>query len=350
MATQMVKRPQALTADILVTGAGGFIGRHLVGRMLACGRRVRVLVRRPPDDSWLVDSRVEVVQGDLSDSTVVARAVEGTRLVYHLGATMRGSPSDFERGTIVGTRNVVAHVSASPETRLVYVSSLSVLHAAAARPGSIAREDWPLEPQPQLRGLYTGTKLRAEALVREAVQAQQMRAVIVRPGQVVGRGAEWMTPAVARRVGTWLVIIGDGQLALPLVYVEDLVDALLAVADRDVFDGSVFHIVDETAVTQNELADRYRGAVPERLRLLHIPVAVMHGIGLVAQLAEAVLGRTLPLSPYRIASALAPLRYDCQAALSRLQWTPQVGVRRGLDIVLGSRASEAVGAPKGTRS
>ena len=346
----MAPRPNALTADTLVTGASGFIGRHLVGRMLASGRRVRVLVRRPPDESWLVDSRVEVVQGDLGDPTVVRRAVEGTRLVYHLGATMHGSAEDFERGTIVGTRNIVASVSASPSTRLVYVSSLSVLHAAAARPGSIVREDWPLEPQPELRGLYTGTKLRAEALVRDAVQAQSMMAVIVRPGQVFGPGAELMTPAVARRAGKWLLIIGDGELVLPLVYVEDLVDALLAVAERDVFDGAVFHIVDEVAVTQNALADRYRAATPERLRVVHIPVVAMRAVGMVAQFAAGVLGRTPPISPYRITSALAPLRYDCGAARARAQWTPQVGVQRGLEMVLGSHSSEAAGALKGARS
>jgi nucleoside-diphosphate-sugar epimerase len=336
MATPMAgSRPQALTADILVTGAGGFIGKHLVGRLLELGHRIRVLVRRPPDDSRLLDPAVEVVQGDLSDVTAVARAVEGTRLVYHLGAAMRGTPADFEQGTIAGTRNVLARVAANPATRLVYVSSLSVLHAAAARAGSIVREDWPLEPRPELRGLYTGAKLRAEALVREAVRGLHVRAVIVRPGQVFGAGAELMTPAVARKAGRWLVILGDGQLVLPLIYVEDLVDALVSAADRDVFDGSVFHVVDESAVTQNELAERYRAVAPKRLRIVHIPVTAMHGIGLAAQILATVLRRTPPLSSYRIASALAPFRFDCSAARNRLGWSPRIGARRGLDIVLG---------------
>lgn len=345
-----MSRPQALTADILVTGASGFIGRHLVGRLLALGHRVRVLVRRPPDDTRLRDPRVEVVQGDLGDSAVVARAVEGTRLIYHLGAAMRGSVEDFERGTIGGTTNIVASTSASPTARLVYVSSLSVLHAAAARAGSVAREDWPLEPQPELRGLYTGTKLKAEAVVREAVRARHLRAVIVRPGQVFGPGAELMTPAVARRVGSWLVMIGDGRLVLPLIYVEDLIDALLAASERDVFDGSVLHVVDDADVTQNELVERYRKALPERLRVAHIPVSVMQTAARLAQLAASVRGRTPSLSPYRIASALAPLRYDCQAARTRLSWTPQVGARRGMEIVLGGSQSTTTGTPRVTRS
>lgn len=347
----MATPPAALaqSADILVTGASGFIGRHLVGRLLTRGHRVRVLVRRPPDDPRLRDPRVEIVHGDLSDREIVRGAIAGTRLVFHLGAAMRGTPADFEQGTVTGTHNVVAAVAASPATKLVYVSSLSVLHAAAASTGSVVREDWPLEPHPDLRGLYTGTKLRAEALVREAVRTQHIKAVIVRPGQVFGPGAALLTPAVARKAGRWLVVIGDGQLVLPLIYVEDLVDALLSAADRDVFDGSVFHIVDETAVTQNEVAERYAATTPEHLRVVHIPTAAMRGIGTIVQGAATLLGRSAPLSPYRIASALAPMRYDCQAARSRLQWTPRVGTRRGLDTVF-ARSSEAADASKGSHA
>ena len=344
----MVPDSSQQTPDILVTGASGFIGRHLVGRLLTLGHRVRVLVRRPPEDPCLLDPRVEVTQGDLRDLAMVTRAVTGMRLVYHLGAAMRGTPADFEQGTVTGTRNVVAAVTANPATKLVYVSSLSVLHAVAAHAGSVVREDWPLEPQPDLRGSYTGTKLRAEAIVRDAVRTQRMKAVIIRPGQVFGPGAELMTPAVARKAGRWLVIIGDGQLVLPLIYVEDLVDALLSAADRDVFDGSVFHIVDETAVTQNELAERYAATTPEHLRVVHIPAAAMRGIGAIAQLAATVLGRSAPLSPYRISSALTPMRYDCQAARNQLQWTPRVGARRGLDILF-AQSSEAAEASRGSR-
>lgn len=342
-------RPQALTADILVTGAGGFIGRHLVERLLSLGHRVRVLVRRPPSDPLLLDARVEAVQGDLSDIATVTRAVDGTRLVYHLGAAMRGSAADFEQGTIAGTRHVVSCVAANRSTKLVYVSSLSVLHAAAARQDSVVREDWPLEPRPELRGLYTGAKLRAEAIVREAVRTQQLNAVIVRPGQVFGRGAELMTPAVARKVRGRMVVIGDGKLILPLIYVDDLVDALVAAAERDIADGSVFHIVDETPVTQNELVERFVAAAAERPGIVHVPVAAMQAAGRLAQAAAAVLRRTPPLSPYRIASALAPMRFDCQAARQRLGWTPRIGVRRGLDLVF-SQSAEVTNAVKDSHS
>lgn len=341
--------PRALTADILVTGAGGFIGKYLVKRLLTSGHFVRVLVRRPPNDPLLLDPRVEVIQGNLADAATVARAVEGSRLVFHLGAAMRGSAADFEQGTIVGTQNVVASVASVPETKLVYVSSLSVLHAAAARVSSVVREDWPLEPHPELRGHYTGAKLRAEAIVRDGVRTQQLSAVIVRPGQVFGPGAELMTPAVARKMRGRMVIIGNGELVLPLIYVEDLVDALVAAAERDVRDGSVFHIVDETPVTQNELVERYVASTQQRPGIVHIPIVAMQGAGLLAQIAATVLRRTPALSPYRISSALAPLRFDCQAARNQLGWTPAVGVRRGLDIVF-RQSSEAADTAKVSHS
>lgn len=330
----MEQPPQPPAAGILVTGAGGFIGTHLVARLLARGERVRVLVRRQPTAPWRDDPRVDVVTGDLADSAAVARAMDSVRLVYHLGAAMRGSADEFERSTIVGTQNVVNGILATGVARLVYVSSLSVLHAAAATTDSIVREDWPLEPHAELRGLYTSTKLRAEQLVTQAVRGQGLRAVIIRPGQVFGPGAALMTPAVARQAGNRLIVIGNGRVVLPLIFVDDLIDALIASADRDVFHGAIFHIVDSATVTQNELAGRCRHVLPGHPRVVHIPKAIMLAAGAAVQCVAAMTGRKPPLSPYRLASALAPLRFDCSAARTHLGWSPIVGVARGLDVVL----------------
>ena len=92
---------------ILVTGASGQLGRALVARLCAAGDRVRVLVRRPAPDLEALPG-VQVVYGDLGDPAAVDRAVAGVRLVYHVGATMRGRGwADFEAGSVLGTANVV---------------------------------------------------------------------------------------------------------------------------------------------------------------------------------------------------------------------------------------------------
>jgi nucleoside-diphosphate-sugar epimerase/predicted dehydrogenase len=299
------------TAPVLVTGASGFIGRQLVRRLLEQHDRVRVLVRR----DWPADPRVEVVIGDLGDPDAVDRAVAGTRIVYHLGATMRGRREDFDRGTVTGTRHVVEAVRRHRVDKLVYVSSLSVLHAAAARPGVPIREDWPLEPRPAERGAYTQSKLAAEQLVR---QATDIRSVIVRPGQVFGPGVSPVSPAVAHRVGRRWVILGNGRRVLPLVHVDDVVEAILLAAQRD---RGLWHIVDSSArVTHAEL-------VPTAVK---IPYPLVWCLAWVAEVLGRLLRRPPPLSRYRLQSALAPVSFDCRAAERDLGWTPRVGVAAGL--------------------
>jgi 2-alkyl-3-oxoalkanoate reductase len=326
--------PQRLAGRTLVTGASGFLGRRLLARLLERlpeGERLRIMVRRPPAPELRRDPRLEIVFGDLGDAAAVDRAVDGVSLVYHVGGAMRGSAEDFHRGTSVATRNVLAAIvrqraQGGVTPRLVYISSLSVLHWSAARPGVPAREDFPLEPHPERRGAYTQGKLEAERAVSEAVRTQAVPAVILRPGQIFGPGAPVITGAVALRVGSRLAILGNGRQILPLVYVDDVVDAILLAAERDLWNGEVFHLVDDAAVTQLQLAQRAAPAVP----LARIPRHLVSLLALGVELLGAVLGRPMPVSRYRIASALAPIRFDCAAAREKLGWRPRVGVEEGL--------------------
>lgn len=331
----LARFPTTLTAKILVTGSSGFIGRNLLRRLLAANERVRILVRREPPGEIMTDPRVEVVLGDLGDPEAVDRAVAGTELVYHLGAAVRGSAADFHRGTVVGTRNMVESVLRHRVSKLVYMSSLSVLHAAAAKNRSV-QEDWPLEPYPERRGQYTKTKLEAEQIVLAAVKGHQLPAVILRPGLVFGPGGPVLSPAVARRLKNRLVILGNGRAVLPFVFVEDLIDAVLEAAERDVFDGSIFHVVDSATLTQNDFVREYVRHSGERLRTVRLPRLLVYGAALVVQLLGRLLRRAAPLSVYRVRSALASTSFDCRAARERLGWQPRVGVRTGLETTLAT--------------
>ena len=130
--------------------------------------------------------------------------------------------------------------------RLVYISSLSCLHAAVARRGDVVTEDWPVEPYPTKRGAYTQAKTAAEKIVLDAVRDRHLPAVLLRPGRVFGPGMTLLTPEVARRLGNLFVVLGDGTRELPLVYVEDVIDAIVLAAETSKFDGRIFHIVDRT--------------------------------------------------------------------------------------------------------
>ncbi len=154
-------------AKTLVTGATGFIGSHLLRRLLAERDRVRILVRHDPGGELLHDDRVEVFLGNLGNAEDVDRAVQGVSEVFHLGAAIEGWAEDFQCATMAGANNIVESSLRHGVEKLIYMSSLSVIHAAAARNGKKITEDWPLEPYPESRGLYSQTKLAAERLVVE---------------------------------------------------------------------------------------------------------------------------------------------------------------------------------------
>jgi len=330
------------TAKTLVTGANGLIGRALVRRLLREGNRVRIFVRRQPEPEFMKDSNVEVFLGDLGDPTAVDQAVAGTETVYHVGAAMKGSAHDHERGTVCGTQNIVDSVLRHDAQRLVYISSLSCLDAASSRRGTVVREDWPVEPTPTKRGAYTQAKTSAEKIVRDAVRDRHLRAVLLRPGRVFGPGMTLLTPEVARRVGNVFVVLGDGTRELPLVYVEDVIDAIVLAAEMSKFDGRIFHIVDRTQITQNQVIRNYITKKAKNARVIHVPVAIVYGLAFGFEILSRVLNRPVPLSIYRVKSALARMQFDSTRAEHELGWQPRIGVASGLEETMAAeRASSS---------
>lgn len=322
------------TAEVLLTGATGFIGRHLLRRLLRGRERVRILVRRSPAPELFESDRVETFLGDLGDPAAVDRAFQGIKEVFHLGATVEGDAEDFECGTVVGTQNVVDSCLRHQADKLIYMSSLSVIHAAAARPDVKITEDWPFEPYPERRGLYTQTKLAAERIVADAVRDRGLRAVILRPGEVMGPDKVFLSGAVGREANGRVIVLGSGKYNVPLVWVEDLVEAIMAAARSDRFDGSVFNIVDPDEVTQNELAEHYLHTTGRKKRIRHVPLTALYPAAFGLDLATKVLGRTAPISPYRLRSAVGPRHFECKAATGVLGWKPRVSIRCGMKMMV----------------
>ncbi|MEJ7731663.1 MAG: NAD-dependent epimerase/dehydratase family protein [Polyangiaceae bacterium] len=207
----------------LVTGASGTLGGAVLDRLVENGKRVRIFVRRAPAQ---LPPGVEVVLGDLGDPDAVDRAVHGARTVIHVGAAMKGGWPEHHCGTVIGTGNVVDSCLRHGVHKLVHVSSMSVIDWAGAEEGAAVTEDTPFEPRAEERGHYTRAKLEAERIVRKAVAERGLRAAVLRPGQIFGGKIPLVTGAVARRVaGRWLVL-GDGEVRLPLVYLDDVVDGI----------------------------------------------------------------------------------------------------------------------------
>ena len=334
--TVRAPRPAPPQAAVVVTGANGLLGRVLVQRLLEHGERIRLFVRRVPPPEFREHPLVDVVFGDLGDPSAVARGLANATTVFHCGAAMFGPWPAHASGTIEGTRNVLASCVAYGVKKLVYVSSLAVLHTSALS-GMVVTESSPLEPRPEERGAYSRAKFQAEALVRAAAAEKQLHAVILRPGHIWTEGGPLLSPAVGMRVGRLLLMLGDPSLLLPLVHVDDVVSALLLARDTDVAPGTVFHLVDDDPIPREELARLYRDAREPDLRIVPIPLVLATSVaGLLNGLTRS-LGRPIGPSPYRLRAGVTSLRFDCTKAFRELAWRPRVKSRTALHTVLGRR-------------
>ena len=317
------------TLPFLVTGASGSLGRAVVNRLLADGKKVRGFVRRIPDSPV---QGVEYVVGDLADSLAVDKAVEGVETVIHAGAAMKGGWPEHQSGTVDGTRHIVDACRKHGVKQLVHISSMSVVDWAGSdnRPVS---EQAQLEPRPEKRGAYTRAKLEAERIVVAAGSAG-LPCVILRPGQIFGGGIPLINGAVARSItffgaGRWLVL-GDGKAELPLVYIDDVVQAILAAIDRRITNGEIIQIIDPEPMTQEDVLAAAGGARP----ILRIPRRLVFALGKLTEIPFAAIGKQSPLGTYRLRSALARLHYESDRARTLLGWQPRVGVREGIKRVM----------------
>jgi predicted dehydrogenase/nucleoside-diphosphate-sugar epimerase len=319
---------QPAPARVLVTGGSGFLGSALLRRLRERGERPRVLLRRHAPAGAAADG-LDAVYGSLGEPEVVDRAVAGVDVVYHVGAAMKGWAEHYQAGTIWGTRNIVEACLRHKVRRLVYVSSMGVLDHAGHPDGVTVNEASPLEPRPQERGVYTQTKLEAERIVLDAMRNRGLPAVIVRPGQIFGPSAEQVSPnGVFGIAGQWIVA-GSGNRHLPLVFVDDVVDGLLAAASAPGAVGQIVHLIDPTPVTQNEYLQWCRPALPGT-GVWRMPVWLLMVAAWMIDLMSRVLKRSLPLSRYKI-RALKPLwPVDITRARQLLGWEPRVGSTRGL--------------------
>ena len=320
-AAALAKFPLGDKVPFLVTGASGSLGGAVLRRLVADGKKVRAMVRRIPTKPI---AGVEYAIGNLGDPVAVDRAVKGAERVIHVGAAMKGGWPEHLGGTVIGTQNVIDACKKYAVQQLVHISSMSVIDWAGSVGKGVIDETAALEPRAEERGAYTRAKLEAEQLM-SAAAAAGLPCVILRPGQIFGGGIPLVNGAVARRAGGRWLILGDGQLELPLIYIDDVVDAIMASIDKRLVKGEIIQLIDGAQLKQQDVLELTGGG-----RTIRVPRPVVFGLGKLSELPLGALGKPSPIALYRLQSALAKLSWGTGKAEQLLGWKPRVGVREGI--------------------
>jgi 2-alkyl-3-oxoalkanoate reductase len=253
---------------VLVTGAGGFLGRHVVGALSRRGHSVRALIRpttRIDDLGWT--DRVQVVRADLRSPGPLAPAFEGVDVLVHLAARVGGNDNAQMADTVVGTERLLEAMARSATRRLVLASSFSVYDFGAVR-GTLTEES-PLESDLYHRDGYAIAKTWQERVVRRMSREHNWDLTVLRPGFIWGRDHEYLA-GLGQQLGRWHLVFGPSN-RLALTHVENCADCFaLAVEDPRAV-GETFNVIDGHQVSTWRYLGEYLRRTGSRGHRIPIP-------------------------------------------------------------------------------
>jgi len=278
--------------NILVTGATGFIGRHLVRRLVNAGRKVRILTRGHSQVPSEWAGRVEVVTGNLLDKHCVQSAVKEMAAVVNLAGVI-ADPARMREVNVDGARLLAEAAAESGISRLVHVSSAGVVGMPIT---NVVTEDTPCHPLT----LYERSKYEGEQAVSAVAVAKRLETVILRPTTVFGEGPrpgkdsllEWMKVVQCGR----FVFFGDGGVA-NYVYTGDVVEAICQALEEKAQRGAVYFVADPASLKEfvTAMADALGVSVPTG----RVPVWVAYVGAGVMEIGRR-LGLPAPLTVARV--------------------------------------------------
>ncbi len=313
---------------IVVTGATGFIGRHLVESLEGAGLRVRAIVRRPGQLSGRTES---IVASDIHDREAVRRAFEGATSVVHLAGRAHAKPegqndpaSECTRINVDGTALLLEEAAAAGIRTFVFASSVK---AVADESFEALTPDTPPRPT----DAYGESKLEAERLVRVAAARHGFYAPILRLPVVYGPGMKANMAALFGAV--------DRGIPLPLasvtnrrsfVYVGNVVAAVLALLERRAQDSPVGYVSDEKDLSTPDLVREIARVLGRSPRLFPMPPGILMGLGKTGGLLSRIAG--LHFSTGSVTAVLGSLFVDTSSLREMTGSNPPFSAEQGMSL------------------
>jgi NAD dependent epimerase/dehydratase len=302
--------------QVLITGAGGFIGSHLTEALVREGARVRAFVRyNSRGDPGLLSllprevfDELDIIPGDLRDPSALQAAIDGVSHVFHLGALIAipysyQHPVEVVETNVIGTLNVLMAARQFGVERIIHTSTSEVYGTALHVP---IAEDHPLQGQSP----YSASKIGADKIVESFYRSYDTPVVTLRPFNTYGprQSARAVIPTIITQVLTQDVLrLGNLDALRDMTYVTDTVLGFLKVGEASGVEGMTFNLGSGEEIRIGELAQ-------EIIDIVNKPIEIV---------VDAAR-----LRPEK--SEVQRLRSDNQLARKHLGWEPRVNLKEGL--------------------
>jgi len=318
---------------VLITGAGGFIGSHLVDSQLQHGNDVRAIdLHLDLLRHQAAHPRLKAIRGDITEKHTLQKLVEGTDIVYHLAsAHLDVSLSDehYRRVNVDATLSLLEAAKQAGVKRFVHCSSVGVIGDVEQPPADETTECHPVN-------IYERTKLAGERAVLDYAFRTGFPVVVVRPAWVYGPRCP-RTAKLFRTISKGrFPIFGGGRNMRHPVYITDAIYGLELCAETPNIDGEVFIIAGEVPVESRELVNVIREQLNVQTQTMYLPIFLGQAAGLTLELTFSLIRQPPPFSRRSMDFFLKHNAYTIAKAQSRLNYQPQVDLLTGIQKTIQS--------------
>lgn len=306
--------------NVLVTGANGFIGQQLIRKLISNGVKINAFIR---NSKRLQEFNITIFEGEILNTTAMKKALKGTDAVFHLIAKTHDF-SDSENNTkeyfkinVEGTRNLLNACIGSDVKHFVYFSSIK---AIAEESKDILNED--IIPNPTTP--YGQTKLIAEKLVAEYGSEYSFKTTSIRLPLVYGPGNKGniykMIEAIER--GRF-IMIGRGENMRSMVYVGNVVDAALAVVEKQQTNNEVYIVTDKINYTVKELYEVICNGLGKKPLSFYIPISIANGLAKIGDIGGHIIKKPLSFNSEVLRKLTSSLTFSSQKIQDEIGFEPK---------------------------
>lgn len=303
---------------VLITGANGFIGQHIVKRLLSQGVKVHAFVR----SRKVLHGDVVVFEGDISDSFAVKRAMAGVDTVIHLTGKAhdfsgKDDAEDYFKVNVEGTRVLLDCCNNSEVKHFVNFSSVKAMTEE-----SEDTLDESFIPNPTTP--YGESKLAAERLVAEYGTKSGIKTASLRLSVVYGPGNKGNIYTMIKAIDKGrFIMMGRGDNRRSMVYVGNVVEATLAVIEKNKARSAVYIVTDGIDYTVRELYEIISEGLGKRPMPIYVPLSIAKGLGLAGDFGNHIFGKKLPFNSEVLNKLTSSLTFSSNKIKEEIGFSPK---------------------------